>query len=397
MASNEETEFREASESSEDESDLGVVEKLDISSVAVSGTDWTTETVLSQLKKGNIELNPKFQRRDAWEPKRKSAFIESLILGLPIPPIVLAERQDYRGKYIVLDGKQRLLCLRRFTAEDSDQEFENFALSDLTIRKDLIGRTFKELSEDLQFQTDITSFENQPIRTVVLRRWTSEELLFHVFLRLNTGSKPLSPQELRQALHPGPFLNFADEVSTDSKAIRSVFGTTKPDFRMRDVELVIRYFAFRNCLAIYRGNMKAFLDTVCEKFNKEWRSLQPVLETQLREMEESHWLIGEVFPKRYNYGKWNGSRFEGRFNRAIFDILHWTFPDPGVRAICRSDPGKIVEAFKDICVGDPKFLEAIERTTKSLDSTQYRFEAWINLLNIRFNLSISAPQIGSSL
>src|SRR5687767_4985746 len=131
MADDEELEFKEVSNSSEDESDVGPVAKLDIASVSLSGTDWTTETVLMQLKKGNIELNPKFQRRDAWEPKRKSEFIESLILGLPVPPIVLAERPDYKGKYIVLDGKQRLICLRRFTADDSDKEFENFPLTDL--------------------------------------------------------------------------------------------------------------------------------------------------------------------------------------------------------------------------------------------------------------------------
>lgn len=78
------------------------------------GTDWTAETIVSQIKKGRIELNPKFQRREAWDDKRKSAFIESLICGFPIPQIILAEGKTKNDPYIVIDGKQRLLSLRRF-------------------------------------------------------------------------------------------------------------------------------------------------------------------------------------------------------------------------------------------------------------------------------------------
>jgi uncharacterized protein with ParB-like and HNH nuclease domain len=101
----------------DDESDeQDVAEQLAPGSVAavVSGTDWATETVVSQLKRGNIQLDPRFQRRDAWKRDRKSRFIESLIVGLPIPQIVLAESKRDRGKFIVLDGKQRLLSILQF-------------------------------------------------------------------------------------------------------------------------------------------------------------------------------------------------------------------------------------------------------------------------------------------
>jgi hypothetical protein len=81
----------------------------EIAGIVVSGTDWTTETILNQLVRENIKLNPRFQRRDAWDVTRKSRFIESLILGFPIPQIVLAADEKERGKFVVLDGKQRLL------------------------------------------------------------------------------------------------------------------------------------------------------------------------------------------------------------------------------------------------------------------------------------------------
>ena len=56
---------------------------------AIGGSDWTAQTILNQLDRGNIVLNPRFQRRDAWKPVRKSLFIESMILGFPVPQLVL--------------------------------------------------------------------------------------------------------------------------------------------------------------------------------------------------------------------------------------------------------------------------------------------------------------------
>src|SRR5688500_3142614 len=92
----------------ETEDDLQL-SKHSVSEAVVTSTDWTTETILSQLARGNIFLTPNFQRRDAWTDARKSRFIESLFLALPIPQLVLAERKEKRGSYIVIDGKQRLL------------------------------------------------------------------------------------------------------------------------------------------------------------------------------------------------------------------------------------------------------------------------------------------------
>src|SRR5215472_16456348 len=83
-----------------DEQDVAEQLAPGTTAAVVSATDWTTETVVSQLKRRNIQLNPRFQRRDAWRRDRKSRFIESLIVGLPIPQIVLAESKKDRGKFI---------------------------------------------------------------------------------------------------------------------------------------------------------------------------------------------------------------------------------------------------------------------------------------------------------
>lgn len=94
-----------------------------IREIVVSGSDWTTATILDQLLRNNIQLTPRFQRRDAWDITLKSRFIESLILGFPVPQIVLATSQE-QGKFIVLDGKQRLLTILQFYGK-SDENIPN--------------------------------------------------------------------------------------------------------------------------------------------------------------------------------------------------------------------------------------------------------------------------------
>src|SRR5690606_5929645 len=111
--------------------------------------NWTTETLINQINKGNILLNPEIQRRDAWDKKRKSLFVESLILGLPVPQVVLAESKERRGAYIVLDGKQRMLSIRQFASSPNDPHYEQLKLTGLEIRKDLRGKTLQSLQEDL--------------------------------------------------------------------------------------------------------------------------------------------------------------------------------------------------------------------------------------------------------
>ena len=133
-------------EGAEGEEDLDTPRLKRLSEVVVTGTDWTTETIIRQLERGTIKLDPDFQRRDAWRGSRKSKFIESLIVGLPVPQLVLAENKSKRGSYIVIDGKQRLLTLRQFAAKETDLEYTPLKLETLTLRSDLNGKTLEDLA-----------------------------------------------------------------------------------------------------------------------------------------------------------------------------------------------------------------------------------------------------------
>ncbi|MFT5721399.1 MAG: hypothetical protein ACI9W6_001713 [Motiliproteus sp.] len=287
----------------ENEDDLDGLDFGSAEDLVISNSDWTVDTVISQVKKGNIFLDPNFQRRDAWTNQRKSKFIESLFLGIPIPQLVLSELPSQKGRYIVLDGKQRLITLMQFASNEPDK-YGSLRIGKLEIRKDLSGKT---LSKMLDSGIDLDVFENQPIRTAVIKNCKNENFLYHIFLRLNTGSLPLSTQELRQALNAGTVTQYLDDKSAESDCMKQIFNTTKPDFRMRDAELLLRYFSFRFRIKKYKGNLKIFMDESLKEFDENWVFYKDKLDSAFVDLEKSHSLAVKVFGDDV-YQKWNGNK-----------------------------------------------------------------------------------------
>ena len=216
--------FEQSQLDNESEEDIQNISTLSFSDLAVSATDWTVDTLISQIKKGNIQLDPSFQRRDAWNNKVKSRFIESLFLGLPIPQIILAEQKEKKGKFIVIDGKQRLLSLKQFASPDSDEK--PLKLSGLDIFSKFNRMTYSDILSGMYYD-DIDAFNNQTIRTVVIKNWKYVEILYLLFLRLNTGSVKLSPQELRQALYPGKFIDYINSTAVESASLKRMLNIKK--------------------------------------------------------------------------------------------------------------------------------------------------------------------------
>jgi len=369
-----------------------VSELEEIAGIVVAGTDWTTATVLDQLVRGNIQLNPRFQRRDAWNITRKSRFIESIMLGFPIPQIVLASNEKERGKFIVLDGKQRLLTILQFYGR-SETPNNKFALKDLEFRADLNGRTYEYLKSSFSSEEVLDSLDNQTIRTTLIRNWHTESFLYKIFLRLNVESTPLSPQELRQALHPGNFINFLDDQSIKSQALRKILKSKSPDFRMRDVELLLRYVAFHYFLSEYRGNLKAFLDMTCELLNKDWKERDVDVQYTVSQFEKAVQTTINIFGEKNFSRMWlsDSKAYRGQFNRAILDVMVFYFSDDLIREAAEKNGAAVEAAFRELCSSPSKgFREAIEGTTKNVRETHARLSLWgealLNILDIEFSL-----------
>lgn len=354
--------------------------EIDFSNAVVWGTDWTAETIARQTAKGNIDLNPNFQRRDAWNAKEKSKLIESLMLGIPVPPIVLAEDRNNRNHYIVIDGKQRLLSIMQFfSGSESIQEdlngktYDILSLQGLEILSSLNKKAYSDIPEKY-----LANIENVTIRTVVIKNWPDEDFLYTVFLRLNTGSKKLSPQELRQALKPGEFLNYLDNASADSQYIRKMLGNKQPDKRMRDVDLALRYFALKYYIQEYKGNLKDFLDSTCERLNESWSQNEAVIKKDFVQLEEAIKFSFELFETRPFCRYSNGVSIK-TFNRCIFELFSYYFSNPLIRDMVKKNRDLFIRKFIELN-DKQEFIQTIEGFPKMVEKYVRRFNQFADLL-----------------
>ena len=334
-------------------------------------TDWTVATIVDQLSRGRFDLEPAFQRRDVWSDVKRSRFVESLLLGIPVPQIILAERKNSRGRFIVLDGKQRLRSLQRFAGLDG----RPMRLTGLEVLKDLNGATYDELRDEIRFDAHAAALENQAIRAVVLRGWANESLLYLTFLRLNSNVVGLSPQELRRALHPGPFMDYVMQASSESKSIRRFLNIKGPDFRMRDAEVLIRHIALSTRLQFYRGDLRRFLDETCEYHNDNW------IDTASSVVDASEGLnlaIDATFDifGRNAFKRISSRGYENRRNRAVLDIMAYYLQHADVRAEALEHSSRVKTTFEFTSRVDEQFQESVAATTKTLTAVRKRIGAW---------------------
>jgi hypothetical protein len=367
----------------------------EISETVVAGSDWTTATIRDQLIRENIQLNPRFQRRDAWNITRKSRFIESLILGFPVPQIVLATNNKEKGKFIVLDGKQRLLTILQFYG-DSATPNNSFTLKDLEFLDNLNGCQYQDLKNDFNLNDFLDQLDNQTIRTIVIRNWKTESFLHKIFLRLNVENTPLSSQELRQALHPGGFINFLDDRAIESQALKKIFKSSYPDFRMRDTDILLRYVAFHYYLSDYRGDLKKFLDNACVSLNARWDQNSEEIKNIIDQFEKAVQTTINIFGEKNFSRLWlpESATYRSQFNRAILDVMVFYFCDDLMRAAAETNKEQVEEAFKSLCrTAVDRFKNAVLISTNTKQSTYDRFHLWGQALSKVLDINFNIPQM----
>lgn len=362
----------------------------DFADLFVIPSDWTVSTLRGEME-GIVDLNPDFQRRSVWSIVAKSKFIESLILGIPIPQILLAESREQKNLYLVLDGKQRLLTIKEFFSGHlaDGQPFRLTGLADLP---HLNGKDWPAITRDAP--RDARAIDSAQIRTAIIRGWRNDNILYEIFHRLNSGSVRLSPMELRMALIRGPFIASVIRKTGDEVAIQRLLGLAAPDKRMKDVEIAIRHMAFNDGRVIYRGNLKVFLDDYCRLRNADFDrdgerltdldSLNVAVETGLETFGDKR------FSRRYLPKE---DKFDRPFNRAAFDVLAGSLVNSEVQRIAQAGPEDIVGLWMQAC-RDEMFRRSIETTTKSIEATRYRFNHWYGLISKGYGIDLRVPAIG---
>lgn len=351
------------------------------SELVVYSRDWTIATIISQIEQKNIDLNPKFQRRNAWDDARRSKLIESLVAGLPVPEIVLAEDPKKKKAFIVIDGKQRLLTISGFV-DPTVNYWTKPQLKKLKLREDLNTKTYEQLKSDAALADEFREFMNADVRCTIISNFKSDDALYDIFYRLNTGSVPLSTQELRQVLHKGAFADFLVQITSKLQPVHGILGLTGPDTRLKDVEIVLRFIAFVMFGDRYQGNLKRFLDEVMELVTKDWVTYQPKIEKVYADLNRSIENLSTVLGIRLVGRKFVNGAWESRFNRVLFEVEAFYF-----RGIPTS---KLVGGKKKFVSGiqklfeDSEFRSSVESTTKTNDRYELRYTRFQELVNNSF-------------
>ncbi len=213
-----------------------------------------------------MNLRPDYQRRWRWDTKMQSRLIESFLINIPVPPIILYEI-DYNS-YEVMDGQQRITAIRDFYTNQ-------FALTGLELWPELNRLKYENLPEKIK-----AGLDRRSISSIIIIRESNfdpDEALFlkqKTFERLNTGGVDLSQQEVRHCLYYGKFDSLLIELArnpifaqawgipTDDK--NPELSTNTLYKKMEDAELVLRFFALRN-VKHFRNGMEGFLDLYMRK------------------------------------------------------------------------------------------------------------------------------------
>ncbi|WP_298557237.1 DUF262 domain-containing protein [uncultured Aliiroseovarius sp.] len=323
----------------------------DLYSISSFGVDYPVETLVTRMQKELFYI-PHFQRQYVWSRNQASRFIESLLLGLPVPGIFLFKEAD-TGKHLVIDGQQRLKSLRYFV--DGLFNGREFKLSGL--ETDWDGKTYLTLDD-----ADRARLDDAVVHATVFKQDVPEgemNSVYEVFERINTGGVKLSPQEIRSCICHGNFNAFLHRLN-DNEDWRVIYGPKSK--RLKDIEVLLRFFAFFEASEKYSSPMKHFLNSYMkDKRNFSDEDLAP-LEQIFLEM---------VSFVRENFGD-RPFRPDRSLNTAVFDAVSTAIAQRLARGErpSRVDTEKAYAALFE----NQRFIEGYIRSTADPENVKKRLE-----------------------
>ena len=250
-------------------------------SITSYGADYPVDSLVKRLESGDITVPTfdwvseedtdvvGFQREYVWSRPKADKFIESLLLGLPVPGIFLVK--EAKGRLLVLDGHQRLHTLHAYykgVINGREYRLQN-------VQERFVGLRFRDLDME-----DRRRLDDSIIHATVVRQdepTQDQSSIYIIFERLNTGGVNLQPQEIRVALYHGELVRVLKSLN-EERAWRGLYG--KKSRRLKDMEMILRFFAFYYRADQYRSPMKDFLN----RYMAENRNLGRQSEAELREV-----------------------------------------------------------------------------------------------------------------
>jgi Protein of unknown function DUF262 len=258
-------------------------------------TEYSVE-LLAQKVRDEEYVVPSYQRAFTWEDERRSRFIESLIMGLPIPFIFFWEMPD--GRLEIVDGSQRLRTIKQFI-------FDGLRLTELDPLTHLSGLCFDDLPASRQ-----RKIMNRSIRGIVLNEHADEAARLDMFERINTGSKIANTAEIRRGALAGPFLDLVTELASLPSLAAQAPMTKKAKDERGYEELVTRMFAYGDGLEDYRDRPADFLFDYSKRMNTAFSKDGGLAQVYRDRFLTVIGFVARVFP--YGFRRTPGGRFTPR-------------------------------------------------------------------------------------
>ncbi len=245
--------------------------------------EFTVELLVQKFDAGDFFVPP-YQREFIWSTERQSKFIESVILGLPIPFMFFAENMD--GRLEIVDGAQRMNTLGAFMSN-------RLRLTPLRILTELSGCSLANIPISQQ-----RKLKNRTIRMIVLTDKTSADSKFSIFERINTGSDTVRAPELRKGAYSGPFLDLITELSGLSNFLLLCPVGENPAKRGERQDLVLRFLAYCERYEKFSHDVAPFLDQFVIEKSELYKS-NPAAAARDSELLKDNFIRMLTFVGRY--------------------------------------------------------------------------------------------------
>lgn len=327
--------------------------------------DPPVKTLVHEIGAGELVVQPSFQRYSVWDTVRKSKFVESMLLNIPIPTLFFAEDEDRK---VVVDGQQRLTALHEFLNN-------RYRLKGLEVLNALNGKRFEDLSERQQ-----RILSNRTLRCLLISDRSDSEIRFQVFERLNQGGVPLNAQEVRHCVYRGSFNDLLHDLVREPVWLE-LLRQGAPHPRMNDAELVLRFFAIRASLPNYSPPLKTLLND----YMRAHRHANEDAIDEFRAVFSSaivpvHLAFNESPFRRVFKDVDDGHLVLDRaLNRAVFDTQMIVMEGMSEDWV-QEHRGDIMNEFVVLCLTDQRFIEAVSRSTADKTQMEYRLRRWKEVL-----------------
>jgi hypothetical protein len=338
--------------------------------------------IIEMINADRIDLSPEFQRNEVWgDNDKKSLFIESILLNIPVPVFYVYETGE--GKKLIIDGKQRLSTLRDFHAN-------KFRLTNLKYLKELNSLSYNDITE--RSPSMVADFEEYECFFYILNHSTPRRYLFDIFMRINTGGMPLNSQEIRNIFAKSNVRDLLKKMVA-SQEFRNATRERVIDIRMDAQEMALRFISLHKKFNYKEGllqfkekNLSDLLENTIVELNNE-NDLEKYYELFREASNRARDLFGDLAFSRLKKENNVIKTRTGTINKSLFAVTTVLLSDPKYAEVNLRSYSK--QVIRDLYLNMEEGLGIIKSLLSSSTNSKNNIEKLFFYMRDIFQESIS--------